>query len=168
MWAKKKTYCKKCGSVHVISEPCYVGQTNPVYQENGVTYDTRPQYPDRNEDDKHLTEPMGPGYPEIVQRTSQMESYLRIIADPADFQTGRSTQDEWSRRLVPSSWVDIPDELPPDPRPTFLGSFGEADCVTSWPIPISNEDLDATRGIVATKPSFGKEDEGPSYAFFLI
>ena len=100
--------------------------------------------------------------------------------------------------------MDIPDELPPDPRPTFSGSWGETDCVggsnlvsgvslvpadnaetlrgysgdldetdtaspptdeaisTSCPIPISNEDLDATTGIVATKPSFGKEDEGPS------
>lgn len=100
--------------------------------------------------------------------------------------------------------MDILDELLPDPRPTFSGSWGEANCVcgsnlvsgaslvsadnaetlrgysgdldqtdtaspptdeaisTSCPIPISNEDLDATTGIAATKPSFGKEDEGPS------
>ena len=114
----------------MISEPCYIGQTNSVYQENGVTYDNRPQYLDRDEDDKHLTEPMGPGYTGVVQRTPQMENSLSnpaivsthdgIIADLAVSQTGRSAQDEWSKKLTPSSWLEIPDELPPDPRPTFL------------------------------------------------
>ena len=63
IWAEKKAYCKKCGSFHMLKGKCYSDQQNTVYQENGVTYDTRIKHPDRDEADEQITKPMGPVYP---------------------------------------------------------------------------------------------------------
>ena len=57
-----------------------------------------------------------------------------VIIDLAVSQPERLTQDEWSSKLAQSSWLDIPDELPPDPKSTFSGSWGET--VLAGPIPL--------------------------------
>ena len=84
---------------------------------------------------------MGPGYPEVVRGTPQMESSSRnpvvtsthtevaVKTDLAVRQSGKSDQDNGSKIMAPVSWGDIPDELPPDRGPTSSVSWGESSCV---------------------------------------
>ena len=132
MWAEKKIYCRKCDSVHMLIETCYGGQTDFVYKENGVTFNTRPQYPDRDETDhtinKAIVESMSPGYPAVAQGAPQLESSSRnsAIASTNDEpivnlvvrQPGKSAQDNGSKIGAQSSWEDIPNELSQDQEPT--------------------------------------------------
>ena len=125
MQVEKKIFCRKCGSVHMLNERCYGGQTDSVYQESGLTIDTRPQYPDRVEGNKQLeanyatnnvvAESMGPGYPEVVRGAPQMESSSRnpVITSTHDevavkndltiFQSGKSYQDNGFKIVAPPS-----------------------------------------------------------------
>ena len=82
---------------------------------------------------------MGPEYPGVARGATQMESsssnpdivstHADVIIDLPVSQPGELTQDRWFRKLAQSSWVYILDELPPDPRHTFSGSWGKTDCV---------------------------------------
>ena len=55
----------------MLMDKCSGEQHKPVYQEDGITYDTRPVYMD-----KDVAEPVGSGYPEVIQSASQMGSSL--------------------------------------------------------------------------------------------
>ena len=144
MWAEKKVFCKKRSFHHVmLKDKCSSEQQNPVYKENGVTYDARPAYPDRDE----VTEPMGPGYPRVIQGAPQMESSLNnpsiasthadvasVVIDSMVSLPERSAQDEWSKNLDRPSWDNIPDRIP-----RFLNILllfpGERLTVLAGPIP---------------------------------
>ena len=87
-----------------------------------------------------VTEPMGPGYPEVIQGAPQVGSSLSnpclanthanvtSVIDPMLSQPGRSAHDEWSRNLDRASWDDIPDRILPAPEDTPTVSWGETDC----------------------------------------
>ena len=62
MWTEKVIFCKRCGSHHMLMTKCSGEQHKPVYQEDDVTYDTRPVYMD-----KGVAEPVGSGYPGVIQ-----------------------------------------------------------------------------------------------------
>ena len=101
-----------------------------------LTYDTRPAYPGRDV----VTEPMGPGYPEVIQGAPQVGSSqsnpgvanthanVTSVIDPRVSQPERSAQDEWSRNLDQASWDDILDRIPLAPEDTPTVSWGETDC----------------------------------------
>ena len=74
---------------------------------------------------------MGAGYPEVIQRASQMEGSSKNSVDTSthdkanvktDLQVcshGKSNQDHGLMMVVPDSWEDIPDEVPPDQGPNL-------------------------------------------------
>ena len=74
---------------------------------------------------------MGAGYPEVIQRASQMEGSSKNSVgtsthDKANVKTdlqvcshGKSNQDHGLMMVVPDSWEDIPDEVPPDQGPNL-------------------------------------------------
>ena len=125
MWTEKKIFCRKCGSVHMLGKKCYDNQTGSVCHEGGWTIDTRPQYPDRverneqfetnNAANKVVAESMGPGYPEVVRGTPQIErssrnsivnsTHIEVVAktDLAVRQSGKSNQDNGSKIMAPVS-----------------------------------------------------------------
>ena len=192
MWAEKIIFCKHCGSHHMLKIKCSGERQNPVYKENGITYDTRPVHPDRDV----VTQSMGLGYPEVIQSAPQVGSSL---SNP-----GRSAQDAWHRNLGQAPWHKIPDRIPPVPEDTLTASWGETDCPgrsrlidvtsivsannagaprdhsgdlgqtsavgppiheairSSCPKPVSDEALDATTKVVEAKTQFRKEDIEPS------
>ena len=80
----------------MISVSCHAEQKGPVYQEDGFFIGTCTPYPYREEKTEILTsdnvkdnpnkfntetnviaEPMGSGYPEIIQGASQVEDHLK-------------------------------------------------------------------------------------------
>ena len=120
----------------MLKDKCSGEQRKPVYQEDAITYDTRPVYMD-----KDVAEPVGSGYPEVIQSASQMGSSLNnpdiarthtditSTIDQTISEPERSAQDEWQKKMRPIEWDKIPDvdalTLGED---TATTSWGETDC----------------------------------------
>ena len=101
----------------MLSKKCYGGQTGSLYQEGGLTIDTRPQYPNKVGGNiaanRVVAESMGPGYPDIVRGTPQMESSSRnpvvtsahdeaaVKTDLVVRQSEKSDQDNRSKIMAP-------------------------------------------------------------------
>ena len=149
MWAEKIIFCKNCLSHHMLKDDCKSIQRNPVYQEDGVTFDTRPCYPDKGTDDpedntsnaKVTVKAMDPGYPEAREKTPISDLFSNKQANAntqnkvsdtlvaSSFE--KSNHDTGSGTTVPVVWGDDHVEMPSDTGTCSSALQKKVTCVDS-------------------------------------